>query len=181
MNDYRELLLGCGHRRAKDISTPAGKDFHNLTTLDYYEDAKPDVMFDLCALNHKQRGRLPFEDSTFDEIHAYDVLEHTNWQGDYEAFFYEFGEYFRILKPGGFLCATVPKTGSDHAWGDPGHRREINALTLVYLSHAKAAEQLGVTTITDYRRYAGETNFECVHLQTGTDRFGFVLKSLKPA
>jgi hypothetical protein len=178
MSDYRELLIGCGHRRAKDIQTPAGAEFLNLTTLDYYEAAQPDVLYDLDKMA-RLAGRLPFESNSFNEIHAYDVLEHIGGQGDYINFFHEFGEYWRVLRPNGFFCATIPKTGSDHVWGDPGHRREINALSLVYLSPVEVKKQLGKTTITDYLRFLGDTNFECIHLQNGNDRMGFVLKAIK--
>ncbi len=175
----RELLIGCGHRRDKDIKTPNGADWSNLTTLDYYQDAGADVLFDLCTLNARNRGRLPFGDSEFDELHAYDVLEHTNVQGDYESFFHEFGEYWRVLKPGGLLCATMPREGTIHAWGDPGHRRVINALTLAFLSKKAYREQLGKTTMTDYLRYLGPTDFELMHEQEGQDRWAFVLRAIK--
>ena len=178
----KELLLGCGHRRDKDIITPNGKEWHDLTTLDYYEDAKADVMFDLCSLNHREHGRLPFDTNTFDEVHAYDVLEHINWQGDFEAMFYEFGEYYRVLKPDGLFCATVPLSiNSIHTWGDPGHRRVINDLTLVYFSHKSVMEQLGKTTLTDYLRYLGNTELQTVHYKEGQDRIAFVLRAVKPA
>lgn len=187
MSEFRELLLGCGHRREKDIITSNGREWQNLTTLDYYEESGADMIFDLCKLNATERGRMPFDDNTFDEIHAYDVLEHIHQQGDYESFFYEFGEYFRILKPNGFLCATVP-AANIHVWGDPGHRRVINGLTLVYLSRDEVTKQLGKTTITDYRRYAPDLDFRLI-FQTPDlddrsrphDRLGFVLQALKAA
>lgn len=177
--EYRELLLGCGHRREKDIITPNGREFRNLTTLDMYAESGADVIFNLDALSITNQGRLPFEDNTFDEIAAYDVLEHINHQGDYESFFYEFREYFRVIKNGGLFCATVPNDVGPHTWGDPGHRRVINDLSLVYLSRKAVMEQLGKTTITDYLRYSGDMEFQCVHLQPGKDRFGFVLKAVK--
>lgn len=176
----KELLLGCGHRRAKDVITPAGKEFQNLTTLDMYEECKPDIVFDLSRLNFKEQGRLPFNDNEFDEAHVYDCLEHFNAQGDFRSFCWEFREYWRVLKPDGLFCATVPRYDSDHAWGDPGHTRVINELSLVYLSKKEVEKQLGVTTLADYRRYTGNMDFECVHLQKGQERLAFVLKAIKP-
>lgn len=179
MNEFRELLLGAGHRRDKDVQTPNGKTWRNLTTLDMYEASGADIIFDLdLVAGPGQFGRLPFDDSTFDELHAYDVLEHLGVQGRYEEFFHEFREYWRILKPGGFFCATVPRSDNIHTWGDPGHRRVINELTLVYFSKAEVDKQLGITTITDYKRYMGDMDFEVVHLQLGEERTAFVMRKL---
>jgi len=44
----------------------------------------------------------------FDEVHAYEVLEHLGRQGDYRSFFATFANIYRVLVPGGLLLATVP-------------------------------------------------------------------------
>jgi SAM-dependent methyltransferase len=77
---------------------------------------------------------LPFSASTFDEIHAYSVLEHYGRQGDFEGFFRGFGELWRVLKPGGYLIAGTPAYYDHWAWGDPGHTRIINHCTITYLT-----------------------------------------------
>src|SRR6185312_16493300 len=115
----RELLLGCGADRERRSGlrsacyTPEENEhvgWHNLTTLDNNPRHKPDVVWDL-----NQRP-LPFDDETFDEIHAYEVLEHIGTQGDWRSFFAEFSEYWRILKPNGALVGTVPRWNHQWAW-----------------------------------------------------------------
>lgn len=71
----RELLLGAGTRRLKVASFPGYENWEDLTTLDIDPDAKPDVLWDLNT------RPLPFFNNTFDEIHAYEVLEHVGQQG----------------------------------------------------------------------------------------------------
>lgn len=177
---YRELLLGCGHARDKRIATPGHPEWENLTTLDGNPECKPDVVWSLAAYP------IPFEDNTFDEIAAYEVLEHVSVPDEY-AFFREFHEYWRILKPNGLLCATVPHWTSIWAWGDPGHRRVINEGTLVFLSHAQYEKQLGRGPMSDYRSLLGETNFEMVFQRVEQDpnerdarTYAFVLRAIKP-
>ena len=77
----KELLIGCGRRREKlmyDQSSPELSQWQGLVTLDINLDHKPDVAHDLTTLPY------PFDDNTFDEIYAYEVLEHTGAQGDYK-------------------------------------------------------------------------------------------------
>ena len=92
----KELIIGCGSRTVKDLSF-GNSEFENPVRLDINADHNPDIVWDLTV------HPLPFQDNEFDEIHAYQVLEHLAYQGDYEFFFKEFTEYHRILKPGGFL------------------------------------------------------------------------------
>ena len=141
---YRELLLGVGNSNKKEYFVDDHPTWENVTTLDMNAEHNPDVVWDLNV------RPLPFEDETFDEIHAYDVLEHIGRQGDYKGFFEEFGEYWRILKPGGLLVATVP-SGMKAVFSDPGHTRVINELTLVFLSQKEYVKQVGITKMTDYR------------------------------
>ena len=76
----RELLLGAGHDRQKRIWLQDDSKFKNLVTLDINPDAKPSVIFDLELIT------LPFKSDLFDEIHAYEVLEHVGRQGDWRFF-----------------------------------------------------------------------------------------------
>ena len=102
--------MGCGSNSEKKICLDS-VEWHDLTRLDNNPAHNPDVLWDLTV------HPLPFGDETFDEIHAYQVLEHLANQGDYEFFFKEFTEYARILKPNGLFCASVPV--GKWVWGDP--------------------------------------------------------------
>lgn len=148
---HRELLLGCGNRREKRIwlkdETP---EFQGLTTLDIDPACGPDVVFDLGQLPDV---RLPFDDNTFNEIHAYEVLEHFGRQGDARAFLGAFQEFWRVMVPGGYFFATVPSWESSWAWGDPGHTRIICQESLMFLSQRQYREQVGKTPMTDYRSF----------------------------
>lgn len=160
-----ELLLGCGVSRKKKIYLDGKVDFENLTTLDIDPEVSPDVVHDLNVLPY------PFEDNTFDEIHAYEVLEHFGTQGDYKGFFKQFEELHRILKPNGRLIATVPIWNGLWAWGDPGHTRVINRGTLMFLDQ----DNYGKPPMTDYRAiYKG--NFAIEGLEETENHMIFVLR-----
>ena len=175
--DYRELLIGCGNRRDKRVmlKDDDGK-WCNLTTLDIDPGVNPDVLFDLDTL---PKERLPFEDDTFNEIHAYDVLEHFGRAGDWKAFFGQFAEFWRVLKPGGLFFACVPHWESSWAWGDPGHTRVIPRDTLIFLSQSAYADQVGSTPMTDYRPWY-KADFETAGVnEDNPDVLQFVLRAIK--
>ncbi len=77
----KELVIGCGNSRVRILNEDNDEEFQNPTFVDIDPDCKPDKIWDLETLP------LPFEDNEFDEIHAYEVFEHTGQQGDYEFFF----------------------------------------------------------------------------------------------
>lgn len=125
----RELLIGCGHNRKKRVHlSNASTEWENLTTLDQYAACLPDMVWNLNNLPY------PFENDTFDEIHAYCVLEHCGTQGDWKFFFDQWTEFWRITKPGGLFCAITPRPDSPWAWGDPSHTRIIGLECLNFLS-----------------------------------------------
>jgi len=170
---YKELLIGAGERRHKLMSKNAHQDFHDLTTLDINSSLKPDVVWDL-----NQRP-LPFEENTFDEIHAYEVLEHVGRQGDFVGFFMEFSEYWRILKPNGLFVASVPRWDKLWAWSDPGHVRVISNGTLTFLSQAEYNNP-DKGPMTDYRNLY-RADFEVVHCKEEELIFWFGLVAIKPS
>jgi SAM-dependent methyltransferase len=168
----KELLLGCGSRTVKDISFDGNKEFVNVIRLDNNADHKPDVLHDLT------KHPLPFSDNEFDEIHAYEVLEHLAYQGDYEFFFREFTEYARILKPGGFFMASCPTWNCEWAWGDPSHRRVISKASLVFLNQDEYKQQVGKTPMSDFR-YLYKADFKVIFLKDTPDRFYFAMQVAK--
>lgn len=147
------------------------ENWRQLTTLDVDPGCKPDVVHDLNVLPY------PFADDTFEEIHAYEVLEHCGRQGDVEFFFGQFHEFWRILRPGGFLVGTVPLWESPWAWGDPGHTRVIPRQALIYLDRREYG-QIGKTSMSDYRRY-WKGNFEGFAYTEKGDTLGFILRAVK--
>lgn len=169
---YKELLLGCGSRTSKDLYLDGDSSFKNVVRLDNNGDHKPDVIHDLTV------HPLPFSDNEFDEIHAYEVLEHLAQQGDYDFFFKEFTEYARILKPGGKFFASCPSNTSPWLWGDPSHRRVISQETLVFLSQAEYKAQVGITAMSDFR-YIYKSDFKPIHMKKTEHRFFFVLEVIK--
>lgn len=164
----RELILGAGNSKKKYLSKEGDREFINPTTIDIDSRCNPDILWDL---NNRP---LPFEDEEFDEIHAYEVLEHLGRQGDWRGFFEEFGEYWRILKPGGLFAASVPKWDKIWAWGDPGHIRIINRGTIYFLDqdHYK---NIGKTTMTDYRD-VWDRDFKTVYVEDVEDNLFFALR-----
>lgn len=193
---YRELLLGAGsnhEKRIEPLAIVAGLNpvlcnpWQNLTTLDMEERHLPNIVFDLNRLNSESIkwnpiGEKEYEQEIasnyFDEIHAYEVLEHFGAQGDFRAFFKHFEEFHRILKPGGYFCATVPHWASEWAWGDPGHTRVINSGSLVFLSQSEYVKQVGKTAMSDYRAYY-HADFETVWQADMGESFAFILKAIK--
>ena len=160
----KELLLGCGSRTQKDLSM-GNPEFENVTRLDYNPDHHPDILWDLTV------HPLPFDDEEFDEIHAYEVLEHLANQGDYEFFFQEFSEYWRILKPKGKFFASVPV--GPWVWGDPSHKRVIQPETLIFLDQDQY-KQVGQTSMSDFRNVY-KVSFKVIY-QHVADKFYFVLE-----
>jgi 2-polyprenyl-3-methyl-5-hydroxy-6-metoxy-1,4-benzoquinol methylase len=165
----RELLLGCGRSRAKRMAL-GELTWSELTTIDYYPECQPDIVWDL------NDTPWPFDDNTFDEVHAYEVLEHLGRQGDFIAFFAHFTEIWRILKPGGHLFATTPALTSPWLWGDPGHTRTISLESLTFLNQDEYARQVEV--MTEYRHvYRGDLRL--VMARTEGDTFAFMLQAHK--
>lgn len=172
------LLLGCGHARDRKIRIEAGDTWRNLVTLDMNPEVGADVVHDLCDLP------LPFADDSAEEIHLYDVLEHTRRQGDWRGFFDEFEEFYRILKPNGLLCALVPRADGVWAWGDPGHTRVIQLETLGFLDQRAYTRECNggptATNKTDYR-FCYSADFELIWHETRDVQFAFVLRAVKPS
>lgn len=171
----RELLLGCGNSRRKKLAV-GSLEWDELVTIDHDPDCGADVIHDL------EITPWPFADSSFDEIHAYEVLEHLGQQGDFRSFFAHFHEIWRILKPDGLLFATVPHWKSQWAWGDPSHRRVITPGTLMFLSQDQYRKQVGTRAMTDFRwLWKGDLEHEHIEPSDDEECLTFVLRAVKEA
>lgn len=170
---YKELLLGCGHSRKKRLTPEGGSDqWENLITLDMSPGCHPDIVWDL------NKTPWPFEDDQFNEVHAYEVLEHLGSQGDYRSFFAHFEEIWRILKPDGYLFGSTPAWDKMWAWSDPGHTRVISEGSLLFLDQQNYEQSPDKNPMTDYRFcYSGD--FVLEGLQEAGESMYFALKARK--
>lgn len=188
VSGYRELLIGCGHRREKLLGLPGEPlEWRGLVTADLNLACHPDHVIDLNIIPWgTSNGLLEYhilEDSSFDEVHAYEVLEHLGSQGDAATFFAVFAEIWRVLKPGGHLFATVPSRYSAWLWGDPSHRRAILPETLVFLDQTQYTRQLDgaiKTPMSDFRSIY-TADFDIVASTDNHVSHLFCLKALKPS
>lgn len=168
----KELLIGCGHRRERILPGPG--PWECLTTLDNNEACKPDVVFDLNLAPY------PFLADEFDEIHAYDVLEHVGAAGAPSTLLDVFSELWRILKPGGMLYGITPWWSSEWAWADPGHGCVIAPGTLLFLSQAEYAARVGKGPMSDYREtYMYKADFNIARSMRIDDSHVFWLQAVK--
>jgi len=171
---YRVLLVGAGRERERRIAVGGRGDWEGseVVTLDNSPTLEADIHADLNV--------LPYDwapDGSFDEVHAYEVLEHLGAQGDYKHFFGEFNEWYRILRPGGWFCATVPMWNTVWALGEPSHTRIINPGTLVFLDQEEYRLQCdqGHTMMSDFRHvYKGD--FERSWIDTSEGQLRFALR-----
>lgn len=169
----QELLIGCGSNREKKMHYRGHEQWEGLVTLDMNPDHKPDVFWDLRSVP------LPFEENQFDEIHAYEVLEHTGTQGDYGFFFKQWSDFWRILKPDGMFFATVPSRNSVWALGDPSHTRIVQKENLIFL-HQPTYDGVGKSPISDFR-FIYKADFDIAGVQDDGESLRFALKAVKPS
>lgn len=158
----RSLLIGCGKNHAKQVQYDGIAEWTGeLTTMDVNPTIGADIVFDMERV--AQGGRMPFDADTFDEIGAYNTMEHWGRQGDFRGWFHECGEYWRILKPGGLMSILVP-IGPD-ALADPGHTRFFQQNWFGFLSQKfyERNEVLG-SCFTDYRWF-WKKDFDILYMQ----------------
>lgn len=149
----RSLLIGCGNSREKKVFTYGSQEWvGELTTIDMNPNCGAHWNLDLSMYfgQGNYANKLPFDDESFDELAAYDSLEHWGQQGNWRQWFNEMAEYHRILKPGGEFGIIVPIGGDMFA--DPGHTRFFGANHFRMLSQQFYADALAQgLQITDYR------------------------------
>lgn len=158
MPNKRNLLLGCGHDRRKRVFLQGSESWDGeLVLIDMNKNCGASVVWNLDILP------WPLQTASFDEIHAYDVLEHLGTQGDWRRWFAEMAEVWRLLKPNGLFAAIVPINAD--ALADPGHRRFFSQSYFNFLSQDfyRLAREQGAN-VTDYTWY-WHLDFEMVHMQ----------------
>lgn len=194
-DDYRELLLGCGRARDKRIVIPGqtSRTWHHLTTADINTNVGADLWMDLNSAPpwyaRTQSGShwVAHEmlSSYWDEIHAYEVLEHLGQQGDAAAFLAQFAEIWRLLKPNGYFCATVPSRFSEWLWGDPSHRRAVVPASLVFLDQEQyvlQCDRAQPTNMSDFRDTCGyKADFRLIDQHDNRTTFTFIVQAVKPS
>lgn len=170
------LLIGSGSEHGKRIkmekSPEADFSTYSLVKLDIDPDLKPDVVHDLDVMPY------PFADNEFDEIHAYEVLEHCGTQGDGKFFFDQFAEFWRILKPDGLMMISVPMWDSWMAWGAPDHKRVLPSCLFGFLD-PRYYDNVGKPGYADYRKWLGKTDFEPLGCDEKTETLFVVLRARK--
>ena len=169
-----ELLIGCGSNHTKRLTCDKTTEWSNLTTLDYNADHNPTVVWDLMSPEVLPALWIDM----FDEIHAYEVLEHLGQQGDYRLFFHQFTQFWRALKPNGHMLITCPSRHSPWAWGDPSHTRIIQPEQMVFLSQKEYAKQVGKTSMSDFRNIY-KADFDVVYANDNKDSVHIILKAIK--
>jgi|ERR1700678_722716 len=179
---YRELLLGCGYKRDKRLFVRGFETtWHDLMTIDSNDRCKPDIVRDLNDTNLWEILEINARAfGLFNEVHAYEVLEHLGSQGDFASFFKIFTHIWNVLAPNGYLCATTPSRFSPWLWGDPGHRRAILPESLIFLDQTQYQQQCGVTPMSDYR-FCYTADFKIIESKDDKTTHSFILRAIKPS
>jgi len=154
---YKALILGAGTYECESFCHTEN------TRVDINPDGNPDVVWDL---NNRP---LPFDDSEFHIIYAFEILEHIGKQGDFIGFFEEFNEYWRILEPLGSMVITVPTKENSFFLSEPGHTRVIKPVTFGFLNQEFYNKQVGKNRVSDYRHF-WKKNFNIVKYQKTDDK-----------
>ena len=127
------LDIGCNSnpRNPYNADKLYGVDIIDLDTKDFNYQ-KCNLIFD----------SLPFPDSSFDSVSAYDFLEHVprtttiNNTGVF-PFIHVMNEIYRVLKPGGIFHSITPGYPRSEAFVDPTHVNFITKKTHTYFTSPK--------------------------------------------
>lgn len=106
----KKLNLGSGPRKLE-----------GYINIDIRPEADPDIVHDV------ETG-LPYKDNYFDEVRAWDFLEHIR----IGKTIFVMEEIYRVLKPNGKLIVYVPSTDGRGAFQDPDHKSFWNINSWIY-------------------------------------------------
>lgn len=139
-NAKNSLDLGCGHKPRNPFGA------HTVFGVDLIDEEEFSSNLDRFAVKGKRTQfkytqvkrsvRLPFPNSSFDAVTAYDFLEHlsrepTSGLGTNE-FIFLLNEVSRLLRKGGVFLAVTPAFPSPSAFQDPTHVNIISEKTVEY-------------------------------------------------
>jgi len=133
MTKTKHLDIGCGSAPRNPFNCD------ELYGVDIIEQKVGDFIYEQCNVVLE---RLPFKESTFDSVSAYDFLEHVprfaiiNSQTQF-PFINFMNEAYRVLRPGGVFYAITPCYPRDEAFVDPTHINIITKKTHIYFTGPK--------------------------------------------
>jgi len=171
MNNSKHLDIGCGLKPRNPF------ECDELYGVDIVEQDTTDFNYTQCNVIFEN---LPFKDSTFDSVSAFDFLEHIprtttiNNQGIF-PFIHVMNEVYRVLKSGGTFYAITPGYPRVEAFVDPTHVNFITKKTHTYFTNPKYKG----------RMYGFEGKFEIVEkvrwikLSQETKKTNIVIKLIK--
>ena len=99
------------------------------TTVDFNCDANPSVVWDL------NQFPWPFEDSSFDQVVALNILEHL------DDFLSVMGEIHRVCRPDAEVRILVPHFSSVAVHVDPTHKQYLSASSCDYFIEGSELEK----------------------------------------
>jgi len=126
----KHLDIGCGSNARNPFTCD------ELYGVDIVKQEVSDFIYEQCNVVLEP---LPFKESTFNSVSAYDLLEHIprfaiiNNQTTF-PFILLMNEIYRVLKPGGMFYAITPCYPRDEAFIDPTHINIITNKTHTYFT-----------------------------------------------
>jgi predicted SAM-dependent methyltransferase len=144
LSDAKKLNLGCGYNHIE-----------GYVNIDNREEVEPDMVADVLQ-------GLPFDDSSVDEVRAYDFLEHIPTGKTIQVI----TEIWRVLKPGGVFESMTPSTDGRGAFQDPTHLSFWNRNSWLYYSEKKHRELYGIEanfSITDIDDIVTSKKMNVIH------------------
>jgi len=167
----KHLDIGCG----ANPRNPFNCD--ELYGVDIIEQNTTDFNYEQCNVIF---NTLPFNDSTFDSVSAYDFLEHVPRTSTIDnegifPFIHVMNEVYRVLKPGGTFYAITPGYPRDAAFVDPTHVNFITKKTHTYFTSPKyKARMYGFNG-----KFEVINNVKWIKLTQETKKSNFVIKLIK--